>query len=373
MIGLKQAILTLMIWGITTSALSQIPTNSLVAYYPFDGDANEVVGVSQSGTLQGPIATTDRWGRAGRALRFDGINDYVVLPNSVLKPSYSELSIFCWVKKDDADNRDNTWVLSANKQGSDDIRMIVDDRLVVALDDGQQPIPEVAWNPHNFQDNTWNLIGFVYDNDGLRIYANGNLVATDPDTYVPYEPLNFFIGRRSIFGQLWFKGAIDDLYIYSRAVSESEIDDIRSAGLPTGGVNPTETTWLANATGDIYFPKNVGIGTSDPAYKLAVDGLIGCEEFRIVTDVSAVPDYVFGDAYQLSTLQEVKAYIEKEHHLPNVPSAEEVARDGLPLAAMNLKLLEKIEELTLYLIQQDKVLKEHQAIIDALNQELDQL
>lgn len=63
------------------------------------------------------------------------------------------------------------------------------------------------------------------------------------------------------------------------------------------------------------------------------------------------PDYVFKEGYDLKTLDEVKAHIHKEGHLPNIPSAEEMEEEGLNLKEMNLKLLEKIEELTLYVIQ----------------------
>ena len=67
------------------------------------------------------------------------------------------------------------------------------------------------------------------------------------------------------------------------------------------------------------------------------------------------PDYVFDKAYKLSTLKEVEKHIIKKGHLPNIPSAEEVKKeDGIELGAMNTKLLEKIEELTLYTIQQEK-------------------
>ncbi len=66
------------------------------------------------------------------------------------------------------------------------------------------------------------------------------------------------------------------------------------------------------------------------------------------------PDYVFYKDYDLKTLNEVENYITKEGHLPNIPSAKEMEANGLLLKEMNLKLLEKIEELTLYTINQEK-------------------
>ncbi|MEO9806132.1 MAG: hypothetical protein ABJF04_22925 [Reichenbachiella sp.] len=96
---------------------------------------------------------------------------------------------------------------------------------------------------------------------------------------------------------------------------------------------------------------NVGIGTADPKSKLAVDGTIKATKVEVMADVNSVPDYVFEEDYELRTLQETKAYIEANKHLPEIPSAAEIGKDGMDLGDMNLRLLKKIEELTLYQIQ----------------------
>lgn len=98
---------------------------------------------------------------------------------------------------------------------------------------------------------------------------------------------------------------------------------------------------------------NVGIGTDEPKAKLAVDGNILAKEIKVKTDIS-VPDYVFEPDYELNSLDYIADYVKKNKHLPEIPSAKEIKRDGLDLAEMNLLLLKKIEELTLYAIQQDK-------------------
>ncbi|OKS87296.1 hypothetical protein RG47T_2755 [Mucilaginibacter polytrichastri] len=66
---------------------------------------------------------------------------------------------------------------------------------------------------------------------------------------------------------------------------------------------------------------------------------------------SAWPDYIFNPSYHALNLSDIKAYIDKNHHLPEIPSAQEVAKSGINLGEMNTKLLKKIEELTLYLIE----------------------
>ncbi|WP_123868200.1 tail fiber protein [Flavobacterium hercynium] len=105
---------------------------------------------------------------------------------------------------------------------------------------------------------------------------------------------------------------------------------------------------------------NVGIGITNPLSKLAVKGRIQAEEVRVTADASVFPDYVFANDYKLKSLQEVEEYIKQNSHLPEIPSAKEVEANGLMLGEMNMSLLKKIEELTLYMIQQNKVMNELQ-------------
>ena len=96
----------------------------------------------------------------------------------------------------------------------------------------------------------------------------------------------------------------------------------------------------------------MGIGTAQPQYKLAVNGTIGAKEV-IVTNIGW-PDYVFRPGYRLRPLSEVGAYIQAHRHLPGIPSEAEVKEKGVSLGEMQAKLLAKVEELTLHMIQQDK-------------------
>ncbi|MFC3197298.1 hypothetical protein ACFOET_06710 [Parapedobacter deserti] len=98
---------------------------------------------------------------------------------------------------------------------------------------------------------------------------------------------------------------------------------------------------------------NIGIGTNAPQAKLAVNGNILAKEVKVKTDIS-VPDYVFEPGYELQALADVEAFVKKHRHLPEIPSAADIQRDGLDLAEMNLLLLKKVEELTLHLIEQRK-------------------
>jgi hypothetical protein len=104
---------------------------------------------------------------------------------------------------------------------------------------------------------------------------------------------------------------------------------------------------------------NVGIGTTNPgSFKLAVEGPVASREVQ-VTNTSPFPDYVFAPSYELPTLQYIEDYIKANQHLPEIPSAKEVEEQGgIKLGEMNIKLLKKIEELTLYVIDQNKKTEE---------------
>lgn len=89
--------------------------------------------------------------------------------------------------------------------------------------------------------------------------------------------------------------------------------------------------------------------------------------------VSSFPDYVFSDTYTLPTLTEVESFIKKNKHLPKMPSEKEVLAKGMDLKQINTLLVEKVEELTLYTIAQDKELKDQKRVLEALSQQLKEL
>ena len=107
----------------------------------------------------------------------------------------------------------------------------------------------------------------------------------------------------------------------------------------------------------------------DPNMKrnLTVNGKITANEVMIKANVWA--DYVFAKDYQLPTLHEVKLHIERNKHLPGIPAESEVLENGVDLGEMQVKLLQKIEELTLYAIQQQEMIEKLHVKIEKLEKE----
>jgi hypothetical protein len=108
---------------------------------------------------------------------------------------------------------------------------------------------------------------------------------------------------------------------------------------------------------------NVGIGVPSPVYKLEVCGTIRAKEVRVETGWC---DYVFEKDYKLRSIDELEKFINDNKHLPGIAPASEVEKEGLKVAEMNKAMMEKIEELTLYVIQLSKDNKKLQEEIDAL-------
>lgn len=118
----------------------------------------------------------------------------------------------------------------------------------------------------------------------------------------------------------------------------------------------------------------MGIGTTkvaDASYKLFVE--TGIRTRKVKVDIDAWSDYVFEPGYKLHSLNSVEAFINKNNHLPDVPSEKEVKKGGLDIGVGQAILLRKIEELTLYVIEQDKKSKQHEKKIQAMSNKIGKL
>lgn len=138
---------------------------------------------------------------------------------------------------------------------------------------------------------------------------------------------------------------------------------------PSGGTNTQGFYTSGQQRMRINADGKIGIGTGSPDQLLTVNGKIHSQEVIVDLAVPA-PDYVFEKSYDLKSLEEVKTYIDENKHLPDVPSAKEMENDGVKVGEMEMILLKKIEELTLYLLSQQAMIQKQQKEIEMLKSTL---
>jgi hypothetical protein len=179
-------------------------------------------------------------------------------------------------------------------------------------------------------------------NVGIGTTAPGNLLEVSGN--IP-SPLTITRTTASNIG-LEFKNAIGSWFAGQASTGNFGIATNNNIGISTAF--------------NITTSGNVGIGTANPLNKLDVSGTIHSKAVSI--DLNGWNDYVFKKDYRLPSLSEVKTYIGQHQHLPEVPSEQEMIKNGLDVAEMNKLLMKKVEELTLYLIEikeeKDKEIKE---------------
>ena len=175
------------------------------------------------------------------------------------------------------------------------------------------------------------------------------------------------IGTTTPTEQLDVNGRIRSDYLRVDAVSSSEGGEIMLAGpashndwridnrLGAFRLHHSGTTYFqVNADGEVISNGKMRIGASELGpHQLAVEGSVGARKI-VVKPTGGWSDFVFATDYQLPTLDEVEEFIETNKHLPDIPSESEVYENGIDVGAMNAKLLQKIEELTLYMIDLNK-------------------
>jgi len=181
--------------------------------------------------------------------------------------------------------------------------------------------------------------------------------------------------------------ATDNVGTINNAIVHISVESLNyfwstTGNIATGGdssfIGTVDTNRLAIRTNNIERVSilgdgTVGIGTKDTkGYKLAVNGTAIFTKVKVKT-AGTWPDYVFKKGYTLPELPELEQYLEKYHHLPGILSEVEIQRiDGLDMGEQQMTLLKKIEELTLYLIEENKKLKEQNRQLEEQNKRLDQ-
>ncbi|MDJ0735224.1 MAG: hypothetical protein QNJ47_14365 [Nostocaceae cyanobacterium] len=201
----------------------------------------------------------------------------------------------------------------------------------------------------------------------MRI-TNGNvgIGTTNPQAALEVIPSDYSkpwlqLGRGGDAGRLWVEyPQAGSGYSLAPNLVMSDLDDpprirFQQMGSQTEA-DPEFESWIGHGRGrsnDVaIMGGNVGIGTVNPQAKLDVNGDIKLKDWTL-----SVPDYVFEKNYNLRNLDELQTYINSHKHLPEMPSAEKVSEEGVNLGEFCMSLLKKIEELSLYVLQQHEIIQ----------------
>jgi hypothetical protein len=260
----------------------------------------------------------------------------------------------------------NSYILSGNlgignatPAGTLDLRKLNSNLVFDLNTNGISRIISKGWNAdidmHTFQINgTENFNQLVLNSNGYVGIGTSN----------PAAPLTVY--GKSIFFPARITNGDARTLVVDYAVSNAPfLDNDYPVVLKTGGGNQPL----------ILDAARIGIGTSNPDSRLSVNGTIHSKEVKVDLNITA-PDYVFANDYKLRSLQEIESYVKENNHLPEIPSAKEFEKNGINISEMNMNLLKKVEELTLYLIEQNKeinALKKENNNIEILASKLEKL
>lgn len=190
-------------------------------------------------------------------------------------------------------------------------------------------------------------VGIGKTNPGEKLEVAGNLLVTGINGLILNTPGGGAIDNQT--GNLFFQKA-------------------NGAGFIFRNTGPTYTEYMRiNPLGNLLIGK---ISQDNPTYKLDIGGKARADEIVVNSNGA---DFVFEPDYTLPKLSEIKSFIDQNHHLPQIPSAKEMQKNGLSVGELNTKLLQKVEELTLYLIEKDIKDKEKDAQLLSQQDQINQL
>ncbi len=220
--------------GMWAQVPSYVPTNGLVGWWPFNGNANDESGNGNNGTVNGATLTTDRNGVANKAYSFDGMDDFISTSNDL--NSYANgITINAWVNVTNANSSNNAqfFVSKAWDQTNGHYKIGWDNNTIFGdvndLTQGSVSIPQTI--PFNNYKN----ICFVYDNNSLKLFLNGVLLNSQTYTSsIPTSNNPILFGKHNGFDVLtyyYFSGNLDDIGIWNRSLNECEIQDLYNSQL----------------------------------------------------------------------------------------------------------------------------------------------
>jgi hypothetical protein len=233
---------------------SYLPTDGLVAWYPFNGNANDESGNGNNGLVNGASLTADRFNQNASAYDFNGIDNFIEVTHSPELQFFSNLTISCWVKIEDY-STNPTWgtrtILSKPRGylGSGLFLYSVNETVGVYGGGVFNSWPD-GYSVNSSEQlplNDWENIILTYDGSFLRLYKNGEFINSTYST-IELDPATtpLYIGREFLSDppnySRWFKGSVDDIVLYNRALTQAEVTALYNATATNTGGGTTSTT-----------------------------------------------------------------------------------------------------------------------------------
>ena len=262
--------------SLATATMAQVPnylpTNGLVGWWPFNGNANDESGNGNNGIVNGPNLTSDRFGNIGNAYSFDGVNDYIEISNSLVTNSNTSFSIFGWFNCDY--NNQTIDIISDRTTNNYNVkyRLSIDSvnngKLTFFCFDGSPNLIELMSNLA-IVSNLWNNFTITFDQQNLeyKLYVNGilqqSLVSSSilSNNNTNATQIGRLLGPSSALSPAYlFDGNIDDIGIWNRALTQQEVTDLYNAVNCANNTNITPLTNNLNIGNAATFTAT----TSDP-------------------------------------------------------------------------------------------------------------
>lgn len=210
---------------------ANIPSNGLIGWWPFNGNANDESGNGNDGTVNGASLTSNRFNEPNGAYEFDGNNDFISIPHSESLNNSSEITVNCWILLEDSDSlrlnniigKDNdtfgnrSWFFGVTKN-----------IIVTATFNPNQNDFQLTSNEFNFLQN-WKMVTFTIGNDSIKIYVDGIMVLGnfyDSPLSQITEPIKIGVMDETNGANWFFDGKIDDIGIWNRALTANEIQSL---------------------------------------------------------------------------------------------------------------------------------------------------
>lgn len=253
---MKTKLLTLLLVTLATTAFAQVNlSNGLVAHYKFDGNVADSSSNGLNGTLNGATYDSNRYKKPNTALKFNGSSDYVSVAHNNKLSITSDKSISLWFKIPNASGL-TFYPSMVYKQGQGDFSNYVIffaeessygvNRYKIGFQQGANNTNKDLFTKEKYPDyiNQWvNIVGTYSSSDGyMRIYFNGklsdSLSAPNLTSYTSTDDLQIGRGNKANFSANYFKGSIDEVRIYDRALNNDEVTALQVADKPLGIFKP---------------------------------------------------------------------------------------------------------------------------------------